>query len=190
MRRALHAVLAIMAIGWTSLAARAEDCATGPVDLKTAAAQTGLLTRMAEIKTLAGLDGASAHGQKLTIFAPSDAAFDALPEPFKVAILKPENRMLLVDLLLHHAVIGEYPTERLRKARATHYGVDAADGTHIEFTLRQHRASLDIHGARVVKGDIVATNGILHVIDRVLIPKAVQAAIDAQVLQQTAAVEE
>lgn len=163
--------------------------AAQPVDLKAAAAETGLLKRMAEIKSFAGLDGASAGDIKLTIFAPSDAAFESMPEPIKAALLKPENRVLLADLLLHHAVIGEYPTDRLMKARATHYGVKAIDGTLIEFTIRPRRGFLDIHGAKVVKSDILATNGILHVIDKVLIPPSVLKALDYPSAQQTAATE-
>lgn len=170
--------------------ARAEDAnpaTTQLVDLKTAAAQTGLLKRMAEIKSLAGLDGASSGDFKVTIFAPSDAAFEALPEDFKTAILKPENRAHLADLLLHHAVLGEYPTDRLLKARARHYGVEAIDGSMIEFTVKPKTGAIDIHGAKVVRSDIIAANGILHVIDKVLIPRSVIKALEAPAAQQTAA---
>lgn len=167
--------------------AAAEEAGLVLVDLKTAAAQSGLLSRMAEIKTLAGLDGASTGDIKLTIFAPSDEAFAALPEDFKTAILKPENRALLADLLLHHAVIGEYPTERLLKASARHYGVEAVDGSLIEFTVRPRTGNIDIHGAKVVRSDILASNGILHIIDKVLIPRSVIKALERPAAQQTAA---
>ncbi|MGQ0672418.1 MAG: fasciclin domain-containing protein [Hyphomicrobium sp.] len=174
------AVAVLSAVG--SLAASAEETVTAP-NLKAVAAGTGQLTRMAEITKLAGLDGASSGIGQLTLFAPSDAAFEALPERFKAAILKPENRLVLVDLLLHHAIIGKYSTRRLLKARAKHYGVEAADGTLIEFTIRRE---LDVHGARITHPDLEASNGVLHIIDKVLVPKSVAEAIDASIGQQTA----
>lgn len=144
------------------------------VDLKKAAVNTGLLNKMIEVKTLAGLDGASVGDDiKLTIFAPSDAAFAALPAEIRDKLLAPEYRGALADLLMHHAVIGEFPTQRLLNASARHYGVDAVDGSEIEFTIRRKAATIDIHGAKIVAGDIVASNGILHVIDKVLIPHGV-----------------
>ncbi len=153
-------------------------------DLKAVAKRTGQLAKMAEITKLAGLGGASANvDSKLTIFAPTDAAFEALPEAFRTAILKPENKAHLVDLLLHHVVIGRYTTRRLLRANATHYGVEAVDGTEIEFTTRR---GLDVHGAKVLSSDLEASNGILHVIDKVLVPAKVLAAIEAQGVQTTA----
>jgi uncharacterized surface protein with fasciclin (FAS1) repeats len=133
---------------------------------------------MIEIKTLAGLDGASVDpDMKLTIFAPSDAAFAALPDDIRGKLLAPEYRGVLADLLMHHAVIGEYPTLRLLNASARHYGVDAVDGSEIEFTIRRRIGTIDIHGANIVQGDIMASNGVLHVIDKVLIPHAVMKAL-------------
>jgi uncharacterized surface protein with fasciclin (FAS1) repeats len=155
-------------------------------DLKSAAAGTGQLTRMMEITRLAGLDGAGADAGKLTLFAPSDAAFAALPAEFRDKILAEENRGLLIDLLLHHAVLGTYSTRRLLRAGAKHYGVEAVDGTLIEFTIRR---GLDVNGAKVIVPDIIAENGILHVIDKVLVPHSVMKAIEAQTAQRTAEAE-
>ena len=171
----LKALALTVSLGFAGASASAEE-----TDLKAAAANTGLLTKMIEIKTLAGLDGASAGADvKLTIFAPSDAAFAALPAEIRGKLLMPEYRGALADLLMHHAVIGEYPTERLLKASARHYGVDAVDGSEIEFTVRPKTGAIDIQGAKVVVGDIVASNGILHVIDKVLIPRSVMKQLEA-----------
>lgn len=175
---------------WTEMSADPpmEVCAPagqcGGNDLKAVAARTGQLNRMAEITRLAGLGGASAKADtKITIFAPSDAAFAALPEGFRVAILRPENKSLLIDLLLHHVVIGKYTTRRLMRASARHYGVEAIDGTLIEFTIRR---GLDVNGAGLVAKDLEASNGVLHVIDKVLVPHHVLAAISAQTAPKTA----
>lgn len=158
------------------------DCVAN--DLKAVAARTGQLARMAEITKLAGLGGASAHvDTQLTIFAPTDAAFAALPESFRTAILKPENRAQLQDMLLHHVILGKYTTRRLLRASAKHYGVKAVDGTSIEFTIRH---GLDVNGAKLLSSDLEASNGVLHVIDKVLVPAKVLAAIAAQSGNKTA----
>jgi uncharacterized surface protein with fasciclin (FAS1) repeats len=150
--------------------ARAED------NLKTTAAKTGVLTHMMEATRLAGLDDPEVDVGPLTLFAPSDTAFEALPADLRARLLAPENRDILTSLLLHHAVPGEFPTERLLKASARHYAVDAIDGSEVEITTRR---GIDVEGARIVQGDIRATDGIIHVIDKVLIPRSVMTALMA-----------
>ena len=176
------AVLAVLAALMVPTSAVPADDSAG--DLKAVAASTGMLSRMIAIKTLAGLDGAGADAGMLTLFAPSDAAFEALPADFRARLLAPENRAQLIDLLLHHAVLGEYSTDRLLKASAKHYGVDAADGTEIEFTLRRE---IDVQGAKIMVPNLKATNGILHIIDKVLIPRSVMKALQAPAVPQVTA---
>ncbi len=147
----------------------AGDCSEKP-NLKAAAEQTGVLSLMMEATHLAGLDDPDIKVGPLTLFAPSNEAFNALPEDFRTWLLAPENREHLAAVLMHHAIPGEYPTERLLKAKVRHYAVDAVDGTQVEVTTRR---GLDIAGAKVVKADIMASDGIIHIIDKVLIPPAV-----------------
>lgn len=172
MRHVLNALfLSVLALSLAvaGTTARSED------DLKAAAAATGMLGEMTAITKLAGLDNAEVDVGPLTLFAPSDCAFRALPESIRARLVRPENRDLLVQMLLHHAVPGEFPTERLLKARAKHYAVDAIDGSEVEVTIRR---GLDIEGARIIRPDIMATDGIIHVIDRVLMPDHVLAALE------------
>ena len=180
-RRAFAALALLAALLVAASAAPADD---GAGDLGAVATSTGMLSRMMAIKTLAGLDGAGADAGKLTLFAPSDAAFEALPADFRKRLLAPENRRYLIDLLQHHAVLGEYPTERLLNASAKHYGVDAADGTEIEFTLRRE---IDVQGAKIMVPNLKASNGILHIIDKVLIPRSVMKALEAPAVPQLTA---
>lgn len=168
---ALLTILGLIAF----LTLSSDQSVAGEKDLKTLAAETGLLNRMTEIKKLAGLDGAGANVAYLTIFAPSDAAFEALPANIREKLLAPENKTLLADVLMHHAVIGYYSTRILRKAKAKHYGIEAVDGTLIEFTTRK---GVDVSGAKIVKADIRASNGVLHVIDKVLIPDHIMAKLE------------
>lgn len=177
MRQALGALLAALATLAiiTAHPALAGEC-DAVVNLKAAAERTGALKEMMRATHLAGLDNPEVDVGPLTLLAPTDAAFNALPEAFRVKLLAPENREHLVSVLLHHAIPGEFPTERLLAARvrARHYAIGAIDGSEVEITLGR---GIDVAGASIVKGDIRATDGIIHLIDKVLIPPSVIAAL-------------
>lgn len=153
--------------------------------LKDAAAATGQLARMMEATHLAGLDDPEVDVGPLTLLAPSDEAFNALPQEVRDKLLAPENRAVLTDLLLYHAIPGLYPTERLLNARVRNYTIQAIDGSPVEIHKRRETGEIDIAGARILRSDVMATDGIIHVIDRVLIPPAVMAALNAPPLPTT-----
>jgi uncharacterized surface protein with fasciclin (FAS1) repeats len=147
--------------------------------LKEAAAATGVLAKMTEATKLAGLDNPEVDVGPLTLLAPSDEAFNALPQGIREKLLAPENRALLTDLLLYHAIPGLYPTERLLKAKVRNYTISAIDGSALEINKRMKTGDIDIAGAKIVRSDVTASDGIIHVIDKVLIPPAVLAALNA-----------
>lgn len=149
------------------------------MNLKEAAAATGMLAKMTQATKLAGLDDPQVDVGPLTLLAPSDEAFDALPEDIRTKLLAPENRGLLTDLLLYHAVPGLYPTERLLKAKVRNYTISAIEGSELEIHKRTKTGEIDIAGARIIRSDVTASDGIIHVIDKVLIPPAVMAALTA-----------
>lgn len=160
-------------------AALAESCAT-VVNLKQTAERTGVLKEMAAATHLAGLDDTGVDVGALTLLAPTDEAFNALPPGFRERLLAPENRQHLTALLMHHAVLGEYSIERLKKAKATNFTIPAVDGSGVEiFTGR----GLNIEGARILEGDIRATDGVIHLIDKVLVPPSVMTAIGGEDFQ-------
>lgn len=168
---------------WLTLVApaTAEEATTEapPPNLRQAAIATGVLAKMGNATKLAGLDNPDIKVGPLTLLAPSDAAFDALPADFREKLLAPENRQHLTDLLIYHALPGLFPTDRLLKAKARNYTVDAIDGSTIEINkrLRDGVGSIDFAGARIVTPDIMASDGIIHVIDKVLIPPHVAEAL-------------
>lgn len=166
-------MLAAVAISAFSSSVSADDC-SAKVNLKDSALRTGVLGKMMAATEQAGLANPEVKVGPLTLFAPSDAAFAALPDVFRERLLAPENREQLVTLLLHHAVPGEFPTERLLKAKHKHYAVDAIDGSEVVITTR---GGIDVEGAKITQADIIATDGIIHVIDKVLVPASVQAAL-------------
>lgn len=155
------------------------DAAPKAMNLKEAAAATKMLGKMTEATKLAGLDNPEVDVGPLTLLAPSDEAFNSLPQDMRDKLLAPENRALLTDLLLFHAVPGLYPTERLLKAKVRNYTISAIDGSPIEINKRRKTGEIDIAGARIVRSDVTATDGIIHVIDKVLIPPAVMEALMA-----------
>ncbi|MBY0225623.1 MAG: fasciclin domain-containing protein [Hyphomicrobium sp.] len=146
--------------------------------LKEAAAATGMLVKMTEATKLAGLDDPEVDVGPLTLLAPSDEAFNALPQDIRDRLLAPENRALLTDLLLYHAVPGLYSTDRLLKAKVRNYTISAIEGSAIEINKRRKTGEIDIAGAKILRSE-TASDGIIHVIDKVLIPPAVMAALTA-----------
>ena len=159
--------------------AAAEPAAPHPMNLKEAAIATGVLAKMMEATKLAGLDNPEVDVGPLTLLAPSDDAFDALPQDIRDRLLAPEGRGLLTDLLLYHAIPGLYPTERLLKAKVRNFTISAIEGSPIEINKRMKTGEIDIAGAKIVRSDVIASDGIIHVIDKVLIPPAVMAALTA-----------
>jgi len=178
--RALHRTISLalflVSFAATSGAVRAES--EELPTLKQAAAKTGILTHMTAATKLAGLDnGQSADIGPLTLLAPTDTAFMTLDPDVRAKLLDPANSRLLMRVLLHHVLVGEFPTKRLLAAKVQNYTVDAVDGTPIE--VYRGARGLDVDEGRIVRGDIMASDGIIHLIDRVLIPEDVMAEINA-----------
>lgn len=98
-----------------------------------------------------------------TLFAPTNKAFAALPKGTVEKLLKPENRDLLRKVLTYHVVSGDVMSKDLRSGRvATVAGSPVA--------VKVNKQSITVNNSRVVKADIDATNGVVHVIDKVLLP--------------------
>lgn len=99
-----------------------------------------------------------------TVFAPLDSAFDALPEGIIDILLQPQNLELLTDIVLYHIVAREM------------YSTDFVNGVHMEtmeggsLTVSKSGGLLSVNAAAVVATDIMASNGVIHVLDQVLLP--------------------
>jgi uncharacterized surface protein with fasciclin (FAS1) repeats len=132
------------------------------------AASAGQFNTLLAAATAAGLAPALSGHTKLTVFAPTDAAFAALPAGTVENLLKPENKDKLVALLKYHVVAGEV------------YAKDIPVGFSIVPTLKESGdktittskfgSNVRIDFAKVVTADIQTSNGVIHVIDRVLMP--------------------
>ncbi|MGB3298565.1 MAG: fasciclin domain-containing protein [Phormidesmis sp.] len=97
-----------------------------------------------------------------TLFAPTDAAFSALPDSTLQALLMPENRDLLVKLLYNHVGYGDVTSDQLSVG-----AFETFDGTVDVAVLP---TGITVDGADVVQADVKASNGVIHAVDRVLIP--------------------
>jgi uncharacterized surface protein with fasciclin (FAS1) repeats len=135
-----------------------------PDIVDTAVSAGSFNTLVAAVKA-AGLAGTLKGEGPYTVFAPTDDAFAKLPEGTVESLLKPENREKLVSILTYHVVPG-------RVTAADVVGLSSAK------TVQGQKASIAVEGgevridaARVVKTDIEASNGIIHVIDAVILPK-------------------
>ena len=100
-----------------------------------------------------------------TVFAPTDEAFAKLPEGTVKSLLKPENKQNLTAILTYHVVSGDVKAADVIKLSSA----KTLNGQSV--TIKVVGDKVLINGATVVKADIAATNGTIHVIDTVLMPK-------------------
>ncbi|MGB0499043.1 MAG: fasciclin domain-containing protein [Rubricella sp.] len=100
-----------------------------------------------------------------TVFAPTDAAFAALPEGTVESLLEPENRDTLTAILTYHVVPGAVMSADLA---GQHIEVETVEGSTVAVDGRD---GVMVNDATVIQADIEATNGVIHVIDTVLIPE-------------------
>ena len=166
---ALKFLAAIAALGLAAVPAYAEHHEKKEMvkaDIVDTAIGAGQFTTLVAAVQAAGLEEAlRAEGDK-TVFAPTDAAFAALPAGAVEDLLKPENKEKLAAILTYHVVAGKTTSK------------DLAGKTIDVATLNGAKVSVDgtngvkVGGANVVKADIAASNGVIHVIDAVLLPPA------------------
>jgi uncharacterized surface protein with fasciclin (FAS1) repeats len=131
------------------------------VDVATAA---GTFKTLLAAATSADLAGALSGEGPLTVFAPTDEAFSRLPPGTVESLLKPENKQKLADILKYHVIAGSIS---LAKALEAGEGV-TLQGSALSAAFADGRVR--IGPASLVQADIQASNGIIHVIDAVLLP--------------------
>jgi uncharacterized surface protein with fasciclin (FAS1) repeats len=113
----------------------------------------------------AELTDALATSGPITVFAPTNEAFEALPEGTLEELLKPENKDLLRQVLSYHVLQQEVTT-----ATATTGEVPTAAGRPLSLTVDEATGEVMVNEARVIEADIVASNGVIHAVDQVILP--------------------
>lgn len=104
-----------------------------------------------------------------TVFAPTNAAFEALPEGALEALLEPKNKELLVKILTYHVVSGKVTAADLVAG-----AVPTVEGSDVVVSLGD---SVKVNNATVVLADVEASNGVIHAIDTVIIPPTLMSAL-------------
>ena len=100
-----------------------------------------------------------------TVFAPTDEAFAALPEGTVENLLKPENKEQLIAVLTYHVVSGKIMSSDIAGTKAM---VESVQGSELDVDATN---GVTVDGATVVSADIETDNGVIHVIDRVVLPQ-------------------
>lgn len=163
-RVAVAAAVAIVS-AFTPVAAQAAKHARADI-VDTAASAGQFKTLVAAVKA-AGLVPTLKGRGPFTVFAPTDAAFAKLPPGTLQSLLRPQNRAKLRSILTYHVVPGAVSARQLTASPRKRFSVATAQGARLPVDLRH---GVKVGGANVVKTDIRARNGIIHVIDRVMLP--------------------
>jgi len=129
------------------------------------AAAAGSFTTLAKALKAADLVATLEGPGPFTVFAPTDEAFAKLPAGTLDTLLKPENKNKLRRILTYHVVAGEVRAADIVKLQSA----KAVSGDTITVKARDGKVRVD--GANVTKTDIAASNGVIHVIDTVILPK-------------------
>jgi uncharacterized surface protein with fasciclin (FAS1) repeats len=157
------AALAALAVISLSVLAPAGAVASGQRNIVQTAAAAGQFKTLVKLAGAAGLAGALEGKGPLTVFAPTDAAFARVPRATLVALA--HNRAKLRAVLLYHVLKGRITATQLVKR----HSVKTLNGRSLR--VRVKHGVVRVGGVRVIKTNIAASNGVIHVIDRVLIPR-------------------
>ena len=135
-------------------------------DIVDTAVATGQFKTLAAALTAAGLVDTLKGPGPFTVFAPTDAAFAALPAGTVDTLLKPENKAKLAAILTYHVVAGKVMAADVVKLK------DAKTVNGAMVAVKVDGGNVMINNAKVTTADIEASNGVIHVIDTVLLPPA------------------
>lgn len=155
------AVLGLSAVA-VSAHEHKKEMATGTI-VDVAAANSDFSTLVAAVKAAGLVDTLNSKGP-FTVFAPTNAAFAKLPAGTVESLLKPENKSQLVAILTYHVVAGKVTAADVVKLNTA----DTVNGKAVKIAAGHH--GVKINDANVTATDIKASNGVIHVIDTVLIP--------------------
>lgn len=143
---------------------KAAATAVGAKDIvAVAAAAPNFKTLVAAVKAAGLVETLQSKGP-FTVFAPTDEAFAKLPAGTVESLLKPENREKLVAILTYHVVPGKVMSADVKTMAAK-----TVQGQ--EVNLKVAESGVTINDAKIVKTDIATSNGVIHVIDTVILPK-------------------
>jgi len=134
-------------------------------DIVTTAVAAGSFKTLAAALQAAGLVETLQGKGPFTVFAPTDEAFAKLPKGTVEELLKPENKAKLTGILTYHVVAGNVMAKDVVGLKSA----KTVNGQSLTVVVKDGKVAVD--GANVVKTDIACSNGVIHVIDSVVLPK-------------------
>ena len=161
------ALLALLTISVLApLSVRGDTPKVLPMDIVETAVSAGQFKTLAAALEAAGLIDALKGAGPFTVFAPTDEAFAKLPTGTVESLLRPENKEKLKAILLYHVVSGNVPANKVMKLNGR--SVKTLQGSSIKVRTK-HGVRID--NASVTQTDVKTSNGVIHIIDTVLMPK-------------------
>mgnify|MGYP001549261828 FL=1 len=155
---------ALIAVSGAAIAGHHGEKESRSGDIVDVAVSAGQFNTLAAALEAAGLIGTLKSDGPFTVFAPTDAAFAKLPAGTVESLLKPENKDQLIAILTYHVVPGNVmAADVVELSSAT-----TVNGSDVAITVDS--GSVRIDNATVIKTDIGASNGVIHVIDTVILP--------------------
>lgn len=148
-----------------SYGAAAKAKAMAPADIVDTAVAAGSFNTLAAALQAAGLIDVLKSAGPFTVFAPTDEAFAKLPAGTVESLLKPENKDKLIAVLTYHVVSGKVMSTDIKPGE-----VKTVQGDTVKLALMGGHVMVD--GAKVVQADIATSNGVIHVIDAVILPNS------------------
>jgi uncharacterized surface protein with fasciclin (FAS1) repeats len=165
-RKVLAAGLLLLAAATTAVAGHHKNMEKKvDKDIVDTAVAAGDFTTLAAALEAADLVGTLKGDGPFTVFAPTDEAFAALPDGTVESLLKPENKEQLVAVLTYHVVPGKVTSSDVVKLDSA----TTVNGQSVDIDVSGGKVKVD--GATVTAVDIPASNGVIHVIDKVILPE-------------------
>lgn len=164
MRSGMLWCAAVAAVGFFGTWTQAGPAA--PKDIVTTAVEAGSFKTLAAAVRAGGLVETLQGKGPFTVFAPTDEAFAKLPKETLESLLKPENKAQLVAILTYHVVPARVMAADVVKV------TEAATVNGKKVPIEVTEGKVKVGGANVVKADIACSNGVIHVIDAVILPPA------------------
>jgi uncharacterized surface protein with fasciclin (FAS1) repeats len=164
MKTIRNLTIAALAFAATAMPlAHAGDKSPAPGDIVAVASGAGSFNTLVAAVKAAGLVETLQGTGPFTVFAPTDEAFAKLPKGTVEDLLKPENKEKLVAILTYHVVPGKVTAAQVKTMKAK-----TVNGKELSLKVADGKVSVD--NASVVKADVMAKNGVIHVIDHVVLP--------------------
>ena len=135
----------------------------GTADIVDTAVKAGSFNTLVSLVKEAGLEKALRDKGPYTVFAPTDEAFSKVPKDTLEALKKDKEK--LKNVLLYHVVSGEVPSSQVKDGLK----VKTLQGQEVNFSVKGGKPM--INDANIIKTDVKASNGVIHVIDKVILPK-------------------